>query len=67
MSILNYSYVGEIKFEGGAFIVGCDQIDDSYESLIEFDIEEDHLWQMRVMGNKFENPDMLDALGRKEE
>jgi len=58
--INNFSYVGEIKFEAGRFIIGCNEIDDSYMNLSDLDIEDEALWQVRILGNIYENPELLE-------
>lgn len=59
--------IGDIVFESGAFIIGSDNLPDSYSILLEEADSEKDCMTIEIKGNKFENPEILDALGRKEE
>lgn len=51
---------GEIVFEAGAFIIGCNKLNDSYSILLEESDEERECETVEVIGNKFENPELLE-------
>jgi len=56
-------YTGIVKFEAGAFILACEQIGDSYITLLDIIQSDRDYWWIDgvVIGNVYENPDLLNA------
>jgi hypothetical protein len=56
------TYIGEVKFEAGIYILACNSLPDSYITF--FDIincDRDYFWiNGKVIGNKYENPKIID-------
>lgn len=54
-------YIGEVKFEAGTFILGCNRLPDSYITLLDIiEIDRDYFWiDGIVKGNKYDNPELL--------
>ena len=52
-----YEYTGEVKFEVGTFIIGCNELPDSYVALIEIiNLDRGYWWiNGEVIGNIYEN------------
>ena len=48
-------HIGTVVFELGSFIVGCDTMTDSYNTFIELCGE----WDIEVIGNIHENPELV--------
>lgn len=55
------TYKGLIKFEGGCFIIACNELPDSYIPMFEIaEFDRDYSWiNGRVIGNKFDNPELM--------
>ncbi len=50
---------GEITFEAGAFILGSNDLEDSYIPLLNESNSDMFCENIKVIGNKFENPELL--------
>lgn len=57
------TYIGEVKFEAGAFILACNDLPDSYITMLDIiECDRDYWWiDGKVLGNVFENPELLET------
>jgi uncharacterized phage protein (TIGR01671 family) len=55
------TYIGEVKFEAGAFIIVSDQLPDGYITILDIiNSDRDYFWiDGKVIGNIYENLDLL--------
>ena len=62
--IKEIQYVGKVVFERGAFIIACDEIEDSYVTFIEVDSDDLYIVDLKVIGNLCKNPELLNTTNR---
>lgn len=55
--------IAEVKYEGGMFILASDEFKDSYIPLFDVvQVEDDYWVDAKVLGNVFDNPELLEVL-----